>query len=375
MPKPPGDQAPDDKPLVPDYSIETKHLRGGAVTEAKIDPGVLARTGAWMLGLAETAEDGQPGPPGAGGSGGGGAGPPGSPGAAGADGKPGMPGQDADDAPEHYTLLPHGVDRDEAFRARGDLMMGTGPGSAQRHPVGSDNQILGASSFVQTGVQWMNVADLLSTASGTRSWFVAPSSGNIDDSTFSKTGATPDFADIWNFGEALGRSGVYLNTMVPIDWLSGIVTVYMWWHTNTVTGNMRWLLSLGEFAAGEDPTLVSDKLAAFGTTAADGLNTMRTSLGTFTPDAAGDMLKINLERDAANVLDTATGGGRVMGLEFVYTARTVIAASGQAPVIGNQAPGSFTIADEKFAVQGKRLKLTGSQRLTIQGSGRLSLIN
>jgi hypothetical protein len=37
------------------------------------------------------------------------------------------------------------------------------------------------------------------------------------------------------------------------------------------------------------------------------------------------------------------------------------------------APGSFTIPTGYFVVMSKQLKLTGSQRLTIQGTGRLRI--
>jgi hypothetical protein len=37
------------------------------------------------------------------------------------------------------------------------------------------------------------------------------------------------------------------------------------------------------------------------------------------------------------------------------------------------APGSFTIADGRFEIMSKRLQLTGTQRLTMQGTGRLRI--
>jgi hypothetical protein len=41
------------------------------------------------------------------------------------------------------------------------------------------------------------------------------------------------------------------------------------------------------------------------------------------------------------------------------------------PFIGVQATGSFTIEDGEFGLQGKQLILTGTDRATILGSGRL----
>jgi hypothetical protein len=49
--------------------------------------------------------------------------------------------------------------------------------------------------------------------------------------------------------------------------------------------------------------------------------------------------------------------------------------SGASPITGSYTPGSFTIVDGTFGHMVKRLKLTGVQRGTIQGSGRLSIWN
>lgn len=49
--------------------------------------------------------------------------------------------------------------------------------------------------------------------------------------------------------------------------------------------------------------------------------------------------------------------------------------SGADPPEGSYAPGSYTIATGKFRHAVKRQQFTGTQRLTIQGTGRLSLGN
>lgn len=41
--------------------------------------------------------------------------------------------------------------------------------------------------------------------------------------------------------------------------------------------------------------------------------------------------------------------------------------------IGSYAPGSFTIPTGKYVVMSKRLQLTGSQRVTLQGTARLRI--
>ena len=45
------------------------------------------------------------------------------------------------------------------------------------------------------------------------------------------------------------------------------------------------------------------------------------------------------------------------------------------PIIGTFTPGSFTIPTGQYVDQMRRLQLTGSQRLTAQGTGHLSIAN
>lgn len=53
------------------------------------------------------------------------------------------------------------------------------------------------------------------------------------------------------------------------------------------------------------------------------------------------------------------------------------AGSGSAadPPQGSYAPGSYTIADGKFRIAVKRQQFTTTQRLTIAGTGRLTVVN
>lgn len=69
-------------------------------------------------------------------------------------------------------------------------------------------------------------------------------------------------------------------------------------------------------------------------------------------------------------LAPASGGGtsNFLRADGSWAAPT---ASVAAPFTGNQAPGSFTVATGQFALHGKRLELTGSQRATLEGTGRL----
>jgi hypothetical protein len=78
----------------------------------------------------------------------------------------------------------------------------------------------------------------------------------------------------------------------------------------------------------------------------------------------------------APLTDGELGSGTPNSSNFLRGDRTWAAptASVAAPFMGAQAPGSFTVSDGQFGIQGKRLALTSNQRGTMQGSGRLILI-
>lgn len=69
-------------------------------------------------------------------------------------------------------------------------------------------------------------------------------------------------------------------------------------------------------------------------------------------------------------LTPASGGGTANFLraDGTWAGPTAIIA---APFAGSYATGSFTITTGQFGLQGGRLTLTGTQRATIQGTGRL----
>lgn len=169
---------------------------------------------------------------------------------------------------------------------------------------------------------WIAAPPSSGASTTTRSWYISPSMGELDDAALANVDATPDLAVIWNFTEASNRSGVYFNTAIPLDWDSGTVELFIWWVTSTASGTVRWIASVSELAVGDSPTEVSDKLAENITDVADSTTVKKTSLGTFTPTAAGDPLKVNLERHANAAADTATGAARVLMVEFRYTATT-----------------------------------------------------
>lgn len=76
----------------------------------------------------------------------------------------------------------------------------------------------------------------------------------------------------------------------------------------------------------------------------------------------------------ARALDFVGSGVAVTGTGS--TATVTIAGGGGGgtdPPEGSYAPGSYTIATGKFRIAVKRQQFTGTQRLTVQGTGRLRI--
>lgn len=77
----------------------------------------------------------------------------------------------------------------------------------------------------------------------------------------------------------------------------------------------------------------------------------------------------------AKGLVPASGGGTTNFLRADGTFAAPSGGSGADPPEGSYAPGSYTVATGKFRVAARRQEFTTTQRLTIQGTGRLSLYN
>lgn len=76
------------------------------------------------------------------------------------------------------------------------------------------------------------------------------------------------------------------------------------------------------------------------------------------------------------LLVKVTGDGKVDAQDFTIGGVTIVGGGGGTdPPQGSYAPGSYTIATGKFRIAVKRQQFTTTQRLTIQGTARLSIYN
>lgn len=78
-------------------------------------------------------------------------------------------------------------------------------------------------------------------------------------------------------------------------------------------------------------------------------------------------------QDFASIEGTPIVLDTVLGLAYVLTDGGLVVSVGLTS--GAYAPGSMTIPTGRFLMWGKQLQLTGTQRLTLQGTARLSLYN
>lgn len=153
----------------------------------------------------------------------------------------------------------------------------------------------------------------------TRYVFISPSMMTVDDATaINNEGSTPDLISRISFPEASNRSGALFSWMVPSDWASGAIVPTLIWAAGTSTGDVRWIVSMSEIAAGDNPAEASGTTASL--TVADSTTAKYSSLAGITPTAAGNLIKFNVERNANNAADTATGNVFLYGVRLEYTA-------------------------------------------------------
>ena len=168
----------------------------------------------------------------------------------------------------------------------------------------------------------------LESATSTQYIFISPAMFQIDDAALGQTGASPDLVGQIAYAEASLRSGAFFTFGIPNDWVAATaIKCTIFWYTSTTTGNVRWLLSMSELAAGDAPAEASS-IAAAGTTIADSTTVKVTTLYTvtdtsttdFVPSAAGNIVKVNIERNANVGADSATGAARILMVRMEYTA-------------------------------------------------------
>lgn len=92
--------------------------------------------------------------------------------------------------------------------------------------------------------------------------------------------------------------------------------------------------------------------------------------GTNTGDNAINSLYSGLAASKQDALVSGTNIKTINGSSVLGSGNLTVTAGDP-----SYSPGSFTVATETWRIQGNHVKLTGSQRATIQGTGRLRISN
>lgn len=104
----------------------------------------------------------------------------------------------------------------------------------------------------------------------------------------------------------------------PANW-SGVVAPRLYWTVNdTNSGNVRWRWRLQAAANGENLDTVTNELIQLSAAPGTAQRVVITSLGTAITREDGDLLRIDLYRDATNGADTYAADAHAIGLELYF---------------------------------------------------------
>lgn len=159
----------------------------------------------------------------------------------------------------------------------------------------------------------------------TRSFMLNPAEAGLDGtSTLIAVGTTANISRAINYPDA-ATSGAYWNFLVPLDWASGTISMQISWSpaaTDGVAHTVRWSMTAKALGSGSN-VIAAGTTVAFtgvsGTRTVDILTVENVQDTTITP-AAGNRMRLELQRIGADAADTYVGAVRVFGVVITYTA-------------------------------------------------------
>lgn len=157
----------------------------------------------------------------------------------------------------------------------------------------------------------------------TRSFFLRAGDANLDGATLIAVGASPQLSAAINYADA-ATSGAYWAFTAPPDLAGASMSVQPMWSpgaTDAVAHTVRWSMTSKVMATGSDVTAAGTTTPATGASAARTINIMVTdNVQTTVACAAGDRMRIEMQRIGADVADSYIGAVRLLGLYVTYTA-------------------------------------------------------
>lgn len=161
-------------------------------------------------------------------------------------------------------------------------------------------------------------------ANRSRNFWLNAEGATLDAATFATLGATPNLTRVVAYANA-ATQGAFWNFLVPSDWASGTLTVRPLWSpgsTDAVAHTVRWRYTTKIMSTSSDITAAGTGVTWTGSSAARTANILVTDTDTDTTitPAAGDRMRIEVERIGADAADTYVGVVNLLGLIVTYTA-------------------------------------------------------
>jgi hypothetical protein len=158
----------------------------------------------------------------------------------------------------------------------------------------------------------------------TRSLFIDGSVLRVDAATGVKLGSPPNAVDGVQLADAL-TSGAYCNFVMPVDVITGTVTIRPVWvpnATDAVAHTVKWQMNIRIISAA-DVTAAGTSVAWTGDSAARTVNVEVLETGqasTGVSPAANDRMRLEIQRVGADAADTYVGAVNLIGVRIDYSA-------------------------------------------------------
>lgn len=213
---------------------------------------------------------------------------------------------------------------------KGDIYAASAASTPVRLGVGADDTVLTAAAAEATGLKWASVTAGAHGASShtniTRSIWVRVGEMELDGATAGTRGTSPNINDTIVLPDAGGTQGLFFNLIVPSDWDSGALSMFMYWTqtanyaaADTIVYSHTYLnVAASALVTAAGTTTQAQVDPGTGFVSSDLFVLTALTLGT--PAAAGNYVRVQFERNSGHANDDYTGNVHILGARIDYTA-------------------------------------------------------